>query len=134
VIQDVDIPLERAPEFLRFFLDEIGIKPVWMCPIGGHDPTRQFPFYPLHDSGLFVNFGFWDIVANTKHHEAGYYNRKIEAKVTELGGIKSLYSDAYYDEDRFWELYNGDTYRELKRRYDPESRLKDLYQKCVLRQ
>ncbi len=134
VIQDVDIPLERAPEFLRFFLDEIGIKPVWMCPIGGHDPTRKFPFYPLHDSGLFVNFGFWDIVANSKHHEAGYYNRKIEAKVTELGGIKSLYSDAYYDEDRFWELYNGDTYRELKRRYDPEGRLKDLYQKCVLGQ
>ena len=134
VIQDVDIPLERAPEFLRFFLDEIGIKPVWMCPIGGHDPTRQFPFYPLHDSGLFVNFGFWDIVANPKHHESGYYNRKIEAKVTELGGIKSLYSDAYYDEDGFWELYNGDTYRELKRRYDPEGRLKDLYQKCVMRQ
>ena len=105
-----------------------------MCPIGGHDPTRQFPFYPLHDSGLFVNFGFWDIVTNSKHHEAGYYNRKIEAKVTELGGIKSLYSDAYYEEDQFWKLYNGEIYRDLKRRYDPEGRLKDLYQKCVLGQ
>jgi len=134
VVQDVDIPLERAPEFLRFFLDEIGIRPVWMCPIGGHDPSRQFPFYPLHDSGLFVNFGFWDIVSNPQHHEAGYFNRRIEDKVTELGGIKSLYSDAYYDEELFWRLYNGDAYRELKRKYDPEGRLKDLYQKCVLRQ
>ena len=48
--------------------------------------------------------------------------------------MKSLYSDAYYDEDEFWELYDGATYRQLKQKYDPEDRLKDLYQKCVLRQ
>ena len=134
VIQDVDIPLERAAEFLRFFTDEIGIRPVWMCPIGGHDVNRRLPFYPLHGSGLFVNFGFWDIVPNPQHHEAGYFNRKIEARVRELGGVKSLYSDAYYDEDEFWDLYDGATYRQLKQKYDPEGRLKNLYQKCVLRQ
>ena len=134
VIQDVDIPIENAPEFLRFFLEEIGIRPVWMCPIGGHDLTREFPFYPLHGSGLFVNFGFWDIVPNPQHHEEGYFNRKVEDKVTELGGIKSLYSDSFYEEDRFWKLYDGDKYDALKQRYDPEGRLRNLYQKCVLRQ
>ena len=134
VIQDVDIPIEQAPEFLRFFLAEIGIRPVWMCPIGGHDLSRNFPFYPLHGSGLFVNFGFWDTVANPQHHETGYFNRKIEAKVTELGGIKSLYSDSYYDEDHFWDLYDGTRYRELKQKYDPDGRFRNLYQKCVLRQ
>ena len=134
VIQDVDIPIKQAPAFLRFFLEEIGIRPVWMCPIGGHDLSRHFPFYPLHGSGLFVNFGFWDIVPNPQHHEAGYFNRKIEARVSELGGIKSLYSDSYYDEDRFWELYDGARYSELKQKYDPEGRLRNLYQKCVLRQ
>ena len=134
VVQDVDIPIENAAAFLRFFIDEIGISPIWMCPIGGHDLTRQFPFYPLHGSGTFVNFGFWDIVPNPEHRERGYFNRRIEAMVTELGGIKSLYSDAYYAEDQFWKLYNGATYRELKRKYDPDGRLKDLYQKCVQRQ
>jgi len=134
VIQDVDIPIDKAPEFLRFFLDEIGIRPVWMCPIGGHDPDRNFPFYPLHGSGLYVNFGFWDVVPNPQHRPAGYFNRRIEARVSELGGIKSLYSDSYYDEDRFWELYDGDRYRALKRKYDPDGRLRNLYQKCVLRQ
>jgi len=134
VVQDVDIPIGQAPAFLRFFLEEIGIRPLWMCPIGGHDLSRNFPFYPLHGSGLFINFGFWDIVANPQHHEAGYFNRKIEGKVTELGGIKSLYSDSYYDEDCFWELYDGEKYAALKQRYDPDGRLKNLYQKCVLRQ
>jgi FAD/FMN-containing dehydrogenase len=134
VIQDVDIPIEKAPEFLRFFLDEIGIRPVWMCPIGGHDPTRRYPLYPLHGDGLFVNFGFWDIVPNPDKHETGYFNRKIEAKVSQLGGVKSLYSDAYYDEDNFWQLYDGEQYFKLKQKYDPQGRLKNLYQKCVLKQ
>jgi FAD/FMN-containing dehydrogenase len=134
VVQDVDIPIEKAPDFLRFFLDEIGIRPVWMCPIGGHDPTRRYPLYPLHGEGLFINFGFWDIVPNPDKHESGYFNRKVEAKVSQLGGIKSLYSDAYYDEDTFWQLYDGEQYFKLKQKYDPQGRLKNLYQKCVLKQ
>jgi FAD/FMN-containing dehydrogenase len=134
VIQDVDIPIEKAPEFLRFFLEEIGIRPVWMCPIGGHDPTLRYPLYPLHGDGLFINFGFWDIVSNPDKLESGYFNRKVEAKVSELGGIKSLYSDAYYDEDTFWQLYDGEQYFKLKQKYDPQGRLKNLYQKCVLKQ
>jgi hypothetical protein len=42
-----------------------------------------------------------------------------------------LYSTAFYTEERFWELYNGPAYRKLKSRYDPDSRLLDLYAKCV---
>lgn len=133
VVQDVDIPIEHAAEFLRFFLEEVGIRPVWMCPIGGHDVSRQFPLYPLNGAGLFINFGFWDIVPNPQKQAAGYFNRKIEDKVRELGGIKSLYSDAYYDEDTFWQLYDGDAYFALKQKYDPGQRLKNLYQKCVLK-
>jgi FAD/FMN-containing dehydrogenase len=133
VIQDVDIPLENAPAFLDFFLDEVGIRPVWMCPIGGHDPSQRFPFYPLHDTGLYINFGFWDVVANPGKHPAGHFNRLVERKVRELGGVKSLYSDAFYDEHTFWQLYDGETYRKLKQRYDPRGRLADLYQKCVRR-
>ncbi|MDH3858476.1 MAG: FAD-binding oxidoreductase [Gammaproteobacteria bacterium] len=134
VVQDVDIPIAKAADFLRFFVEEIGIRPVWMCPIGGHDPTRRYPLYPLHGDGLFVNFGFWDIVPNPEKYESGYFNRKIEAKVQALGGVKSLYSDAYYDEDRFWQLYDGELYFKLKQKYDPQGRLKNLYQKCVLKQ
>ena len=134
VVQDVDIPVEKASDFLRFFVDEIGIRPLWMCPIGGHDPTRRYPLYPLHGDGLFINFGFWDIVPNPDKHESGYFNRKIEAKVSQLGGVKSLYSDAYYEEDNFWQLYDGEQYFKLKQKYDPQGRLKNLYQKCVLKQ
>ncbi len=134
VIQDVDIPIANAPAFLDFFQREIGIRPLWICPIGGHDPTRRYPLYPLSGDGLYINFGFWDVVRNPEKHPMGHFNRLVEQRVRELGGVKSLYSDSYYDEDTFWRLYDGEAYFGLKRRYDPGNRLPDLYRKCVLRQ
>ena len=33
VIQDVEIPVERGAEFLRSFAANVGMSPVWMCPL-----------------------------------------------------------------------------------------------------
>ncbi len=132
VIQDVDVPIGRAPEFLAFFHEEIGILPVWICPIGGYDPQARFPLYAVDTRALYVNFGFWDVVQDPVRREPGHYNRKIERKVAELGGVKSLYSDSYYPEEEFWRLYNKPAYDALKARYDPQGKFRNLYQKCVL--
>ena len=133
VVQDVDIPIERAPDFLRFFLEEIAIRPVWMCPVGVDDTSLKFPLFSYGKPGLYVNFGFWDVVDNPEQQPPGYFNRKVENKVLELGGIKSLYSDVFYDESTFRTLYNGEHYAMLKQKYDPEGRLKNMYEKCVLK-
>lgn len=131
VIQDVDIPLARCAEFLDFFLREIGILPIWICPIRAH--SGDFLLYPLEPGQLYVNFGFWDVVKRRRPFPPGYHNRLIEDKVQALGGIKSLYSESYFAEDEFWRIYNGEAYRRLKARYDPDGAFPDLYQKCVLR-
>ncbi len=131
VIQDVEVPIEHAPAFARFFEDEIRIAPVWVCPVAAYDPSVSYPLYPMDPKTLYLNFGFWDVVATDR--EDGYYNRKIEAKVQELQGKKSLYSSSYYSRDEFWRIYNEQEYRKLKARYDPGSRFKDLYDKCVLK-
>jgi FAD/FMN-containing dehydrogenase len=133
VIQDVDIPFERAPEFLEFFQREIGILPVWICPIRVGDPQARFDLYPLVAGRTYVNFGFWDVVKSRVAHPSGHFNRLIERKVAELGGIKSLYSESYYPREEFWGIYDDTAYRRLKRKYDPQGRLRDLYDKCVLR-
>ncbi len=133
VIQDVDIPIERAAEFMAFFHREIGILPVWVCPIRARNPSGNFALYPIEEGRMLVNFGFWDVVRRRAPFEKGHHNRLIERKVQELGGIKSLYSDSYFPENEFWRIYNGDAYRELKRRYDPQGVLGDLYRKTVLR-
>ena len=133
VIQDVDIPLERAAEFLEFFHAEVGILPVWICPIQAPPASERFPLYPLKSDALYVNFGFWDVVRDRAQRPPGWYNRKIERKVDALGGIKSLYSDSFFTAEEFWSIYHRDAYRALKERYDPRGVLGDLYDKTVLK-
>ncbi len=134
VIQDVDIPIAGASEFLDFFQREIGITPIWICPVQAYDPAVRFPLFALQPGMLYVNFGFWDVVKSRQPRPPGYHNRKIEQKVAELGGIKSLYSDAFYPPEEFWRQYDQTAYAALKAKYDPQSRFKDLYQKTVLRE
>jgi FAD/FMN-containing dehydrogenase len=81
----------------------------------------------------YVNFGFWDVKRTRTAHPRGHFNRMIERKVDELGGIKSLYSDSFFEPEEFARLYGGAQYAALKRRYDPDSGFPDLYTKCVLR-
>jgi FAD/FMN-containing dehydrogenase len=131
VIQDVDIPVRYAPEFFRFLLREIGITPIWICPFRSPDPSRRFDLSPLDPATLYINFGFWDVIPTT--HPPGHFNRKIEAKALDLGGAKGLYSSSYYEPEAFWSIYDGEAYRTLKQKYDPQGALGDLYEKCVMR-
>jgi FAD/FMN-containing dehydrogenase len=130
VIQDVDIPIGRACDFLDFYSKEIGLWPQWICPIGFQ--KRHFTMYPMRDE-WYVNFGFWDVKRTREAYPPGHFNRLIERKVTELGGIKSLYSDSYFPEQEFARLYAGDSYRKMKDKYDAGGTFPTLYQKCVLR-
>jgi FAD/FMN-containing dehydrogenase len=130
VIQDVQIPVERAAEFLAFFHDRIGIKPVWICPTKAAS-TVIYPTYPMESRQLYLNFGFWDVVPLPEGQEDGYYNRQVEQWVDKLAGRKSLYSTTFYDRETFWEHFGGENYRMLKQKYDPQGRLNDLYDKVV---
>jgi len=131
VIQDVEIPADRVPEFLEFLDEQTGQRPVWLCPFRTRDGRTTWPLFPLDPAQTYVNVGFWGTAPLPRGASDGFHNRAIEAKVAQLGGAKSLYSSAYYDPDMFWELYGGDTYRELKDRYDPDRKLGDLYDKVV---
>jgi FAD/FMN-containing dehydrogenase len=133
VIQDVDIPLARAAEFLAFLHDEVGVLPIWVCPIRAPARDVAYPLYPLSPGTPYINFGFWDRVTRRHTRPRGYLNRKIEARVRDLDGLKSLYSDSYFSEDEFWSIYNRPAYAALKAKYDPANALPDLYQKVVLR-
>jgi FAD/FMN-containing dehydrogenase len=130
VIQDVEIPVSRGADFLRFFAADVGMSPVWMCPLRLRG-TRTWPLYPMTPGQVYVNFGFWGTVGLPDGASDGYYNRRIEDKVTELGGHKGLYSTSYYSQEEFWDRYNGPEYAALKRDYDADGRLAGLYEKCV---
>ena len=149
VVQDVEIPLERTADFLRWFTEHVPMSPVWLCPlrlreqVGSESdapPERSrtpeagakpWPLYPLEPGQMYVNVGFWGSVGIGPESRDGDTNRLIERAVAEHRGHKSLYSDAYYDRPTFDAMYGGQVYRRLKAKYDPDSRLTGMYEKAV---
>ena len=138
VVQDIEVPIERTADFIEWFLREIPIEPLWLCPLRLREPgieadrlDREWPLYPLERGRTYVNVGFWSSVPKIEGEPDGATNKLIEQKVSQLDGHKSLYSDAFYDEDEFDKLYGGEHYATLKTKYDPTSRLLNLYAKAV---
>ena len=140
VVQDIEVPIENTTAYLDWFLENIPIEPVWLCPLRLREPAlpvadavRPWPLYPLEPDRTYVNVGFWSAVPVTPD-DPGHANKLIERKVADLDGHKSLYSESFYSPEEFDELYGGEHYRLLKKRYDPRGRLLDLYAKAVKRQ
>jgi hypothetical protein len=105
---------------------------VWICPVRAYEKNVKFDLYSFDPEKLYINFGFWSSVSTEK--EKGHYNRLVEAKVSELGGKKGLYSDAFYTEEEFWKIYDKPSYDAVKQKYDPQKKLKTLFEKSVKRQ
>ncbi|GAC67174.1 FAD-binding oxidoreductase [Gordonia soli] len=145
VVQDIEVPIENTTAYLEWFLENVPIEPIWLCPLRLREPAatdgtstissarRPWPLYPLEPHRTYVNVGFWSAVPVTPG-DPGHTNKLIERRVAELDGHKSLYSESFYTPEEFDDLYGGETYRLLKKRYDPKGRLLDLYSKAVKRQ
>jgi FAD/FMN-containing dehydrogenase len=135
VVQDVEVPVENLAAFLTWFDEEIGMRPVWLCPLVSTGSTNggRWPTYPLEPHRTYVNVGFWGTVHVGPEAVEAPKNRAIEATVHRLGGHKSLYSEAFYDQQTFDALYDGANLAAVKRRYDPDDRLTSLYDKAVKR-
>ena len=148
VVQDIEITADKTAEWLEWFFQASDIQPVWLCPIrlrdGVEDLSRTgeilrdadepWPLYPLQAGTTWINAGFWSGVPAdhvSADVEPGAFNRVIEAKVNELGGHKSLYSEAFYSPEHFRSLYGGDYPDQMKKAYDPDGRFPTLFEKTV---
>ncbi|MET3861957.1 FAD/FMN-containing dehydrogenase [Dietzia sp. 2505] len=143
VVQDVEVTIDRTEEFLEWFLREVPIEPLWICPLrlrestpapgvgGGPGSDRPWPLYPLAPETTYVNIGFWSSAPIEPGMTEGAWNRRIEQEVSRLGGHKSLYSEVFYSREEFDQLYGGEQAALLKTRFDPRGRFATLYDKAV---
>ena len=136
VVQDVEIPARNLPAFLEAFHRDIGISPVWLCPLR----LRAAPEQDRDSPGRSTRCGPASCTSTSgsgrRCRSALRRARRAQPAgsselVTDLDGHKSLYSSVHYTEDEFWKHYNGPAYRALKQRYDPRGRLPDLYSKVA---
>ena len=131
LIQDWEVPWERAAELTRFALREVdlGGKPWIVTAIR----TPESPtLYPIKAGTLYYNLGCYCQVKKPAGRDAYHYTRIMDRKCFELGGIKMLYSSTFLSEAEFGHLYNGAAYTRIKSMYDPARRQRSLYEKCVI--
>ena len=124
------MPVERLPEFLDFFHREVGIRAGLDVPDAGGATRRDLALYdmdPHRSRSTSASGRPWRSQPGSGD---GYYNRRIEQEVAQLGGRKSLYSTRSTSR-RVLGHYDGEQYHQLKKTYDPDGRLLDLYDKTV---
>ena len=131
VIQDIEVPVEQTPDVRPLVRRERRHAAGVAVPAAGLAATgRRTRCEP---GRTYVNVGFWGTVPIAPGAADGDVNRAVEAQVTELGGHKSLYSDAYYDRETFDRLYGVVNQNRVKQETDPDHRLTGLYEKAVNR-
>lgn len=114
IVQDLALPRKTAAEFMRYTDAELGIYPLWLCPLK-RDESSPFISSNLK-TDLVINVGLWGGLTPS-YEEFLRLNRNIETKVTELGGKKWFYAHAYYDETSFWQIYDKRAYDKLRTAY-----------------
>jgi FAD/FMN-containing dehydrogenase len=127
VTLDVFVPFSKAPEFMRWWEAEFGFFPLWCVP---YRRVRDYEwldgsFYEGMQDQLFLDLAIYGM------RQSGDENchRKIELKLRELGGVKTLISHNYYGEDEFWQIWNKRNYDAVKQITDPKNVFRDLYTK-----
>lgn len=124
IVQDLALPFPRAVDFINYTTTSVDIWPLWLCPL-------RHPRLPtLHPHSLdrrsdggapdaLLNIGLWGF-GPSAYDDFIRENRELERKLRELGGMKWLYAQTYYDEDEFWDMFDRPWYDSLRRKYYAE--------------
>ncbi|KAL2212904.1 FAD-binding domain-containing protein [Sarocladium strictum] len=137
IIQDLGLPYDTAEQFVQWVDRETGIWPLWLCPLRASPmPT----FHPVTtasgskiqdnvsnighapETGLsqpMLNIGVWGWGPQDRQ-EFIETNCRLEGELLRLGGRKWLYAHAWYEENKFWDIYGRSWYQTLRARYHAE--------------
>jgi Delta24-sterol reductase len=117
IIEDLAVPFPNSMEFLQYLDQNIGIYPLWLCPLKfgrmGISPKHLAP----ETHPLLLNVGVWGPGPDSPDGWVEV-NRSLESKVAELKGTKWLYAHMFYTEDEFWEIYDLPAYASLREKFN----------------
>jgi FAD/FMN-containing dehydrogenase len=132
LIQDWEVPWDRSEELIDFCLREIDLdgRPWAAVPIR---TPRQPALYPIAAKQLYFNLGCYCQVRRAEGREPFHYSKIMDQKCFGLGGIKMLYSSTFLERAEFDARFNGEAYRALKAKYDPNGSAPTLYDKVTFR-
>jgi delta24-sterol reductase len=127
ILQDLVLPHTKAEALVRYIDAELGIYPLWLCPLRKLGPGER-SFHPYAGDDEFpINIGVWG-PGPTKRERFAEVNRQLENKLGKLGGMKWLYAQVFHAEEEFWALYDRVGFDALRRKYNASS-LPNVYEK-----
>lgn len=128
IVQDIGIPIEKSEEMFNWIDSKLTIYPLWICPVKTH--KNHSCCWPLTDGRMYCDFGIFGTKV-TGNYPKRYFNQILDEKMFQLEGGKCFYSDTYFSQTQYLQTVNGDLYKRLKDRYDPNAQLPNLYDKVV---
>jgi FAD/FMN-containing dehydrogenase len=129
VVIDVFVPFSKLRDFLEWHERETHYFPLWCVPYKVVRPYEWISddYFTTMREELLIDIAIYSM----KTDDNELYYRKLEKKMMELGGLKTLISNNYYTEDEFWRTWNKRNYDAVKRITDPDNIFRDLYEKTV---
>lgn len=127
VTVDLFLPFSRVEEFFEWYREAIDFFPLWCVPyrrVRDYEWVADGYFSELHDE-LFLDLAIYGL----SQPEGRNYYAEIEEELYRLHGIKTLISYNYYDEERFWQIWNKPNHHAVKRITDRRNVFRDLYVK-----
>lgn len=130
IVQDLALPYSTATQFVDYTDSYFGIYPLWLCPLKQSRMPTMHPHSADYEADgktpkPLMNIGLWGY---GKEKDLVKANQSLEAKLKELGGMKWLYAQTYYNESQFWEMYDRKWYDDLRAKYGA-SGLPSVYEK-----
>lgn len=131
IVQDFAIPFPNAESFIEYVREELGIYPLWLCPVRANHKDQQITRRPFHlgsmpdelalDIGVY---GVWygDRAGSTKMNQA------LAEKALQCKGIGCLYAPYYHGEEKFWEIYDYKAYTKVREKFGANP-LPSVYEK-----
>jgi FAD/FMN-containing dehydrogenase len=132
LIQDWEVPWDKAVELIEFCLEHVDLRgrPWAAVPI---KTPRTPTLYPIRANELYFNLGCYCQVEKVPGKGDYHYTRIMDDKCFELDGVKMLYSSTFLDERAFNARFNGAAYAKLKAKYDPNGHAQTLFEKVSVK-
>ncbi len=127
VTLDTIIPVSQVERFMAWYDAAIGHYPLWCVP---YRRVRDYPWVSKSVFGHLPDELFFDIAIYGLEQPPGRnLYAEIEDALERVHGMKTLIAYNYYDEARFWRIFDKDNYDRVKRRMDPRNVFRDVYTK-----
>ena len=146
--QDFLVPLSRLDEALERAHALFEVYPVWLCPhkVVRTEPQGAIRFglaeLPVHrepdgsEYHMYFDIGLYGVAAAAKRGErwsAPEAVARFERFLIETGGYSALYAIVELSREQFHQMFDRCLYLEMRRKWDPESKLLDCYEKVKKR-